>query len=234
MTNPSTKTSLGTFAFIAGLGAIFMGGAPYAEYFVYHKLVVPGDAAGTAINIIANEALFISGIFGYLITFITDVVVAWALFVFLKPVNENLSLLTAWFRLVYTVISLVALINLVTVLRLLNKADSFPVSEPGQMYSQVVISINAFRNGWSLGYFFFSIHLGLLGYLVIRSNYIPRIIGVLLIMAGLGWLTNTLQPFLFPNLNLGFIVITFFGELIFMFWLLIKGSKIQESNQVIK
>ena len=230
MTNSSTKTSLGTFAFIAGLGAIFMGGAPYAEYFVYYKLVVPGDAAGTARNIIANEALFISGIFGYLITFITDVVVAWALFVFLKPVNENLSLLTAWFRLVYTVISLVALINLVTVLRLLNKADSFPVSEPGQLYAQVVTSINAFRNGWSLGYFFFSIHLGLLGYLVIRSNYIPRIIGVLLIMAGLGWLTNTLQPYIFPSFNVGFIAISFFGELIFMFWLLIKGSRIQELN----
>jgi hypothetical protein len=174
--------------------------------------------------------LFISGIFGYLITFICDVLVAWALFVFLKPVNENLSILTAWFRLVYTVIALVALLNLVTVFRLLNTGDYLTLLGPDQLYVQVKLSLNAFRNGWHFGLLFFGFHLGLVGHLVFRSNYIPRILGVLLIIAGLGYLTNALEPFLFPNINVDFAKFTFYGEPLFMLWLIIKGSRIQEPN----
>jgi Domain of unknown function (DUF4386) len=109
------KTSLGTAALIAGIGLLLMViAAPFAELYVFPRLVVPGNAAETTQNIIANKALFTSAIFGYLITFICDLVVAWALYVYLKPVNENLSLLTAWFRLVYTLIALVALPGLIS------------------------------------------------------------------------------------------------------------------------
>ncbi len=231
MTNSTNTTSLRRVALIAGIGLLIMViAAPFAELFVYPKLVVPDNAAETAKNIIANERLFVSGIFGYLITFICDLLVAWALYVLLKPVNENLSLLTAWFRLVYTVIALVALLNLVTVLQLLTTADYLAVFEPDQLYAQVRLSLGAFRNHWYFGLLFFGIHLGLLGYLVFESRYIPRILGVLLIIAGLGYLLTTLKPFLFPNINLDFAEFTFYGELVFMLWLLIKGSRIKESN----
>ena len=231
MTNPTKHTSLRTAALIAGLGLLIMVvAAPFAELYVYPKLVIPDNAAETAKNIIANKTLFISGIFGYLITFICDVLVAWALYVFLKPVNENLSLLTAWFRLVYTVIALVALLNLVTVFRLLNTAEYLTLLGPDQLYVQVKLSLNAFRNGWHFGLLFFGFHLGLVGHLVFRSNYIPRILGVLLIIAGLGYLTNALEPFLFPNINVDFAKFTFYGEPLFMLWLIIKGSRIQEPN----
>jgi hypothetical protein len=104
------------------------------------------------------------------------------------------------------------------------------VFDPDQLSFQVKLSINAFRSGWYFGILFFGIHLELLGYLVFRSNYIPKILGILLIIAGLGYLSNALKPFLFPNINLDFAKFTFFGELIFMFWLIIRGSRIKESN----
>jgi hypothetical protein len=191
---------------------------------------VPGNALETTQNIIANKTLFASAIFGYLITFLCDLVVAWALYVLLKPVHENLSLLTAWFRLVYTVIAIVALLNLVTILRVLNTSEVLTVL-PGDSFStQVLLSIDAFRSNWYFGLLFFAIHLGLLGYLVVQSTYIPKILGVFLIIAGLGYLLTNLKPFLFPSINLDLAEYTFYGELVFMLWLLIKGPKIQEQN----
>ena len=228
--NSSNKTSLGSAALIAGIGLLIMViAAPYAELYVFPKLFLFNNAAETAKNIIANKALFVSVIFGYLITFICDIVVAWALYILLKPVNENLSLLTAWFRLVYAIISLVALLNLVTVFRLLNTQDYSTEFKPDQLLIFVTLSLREFRNHWYFGLLFFSIHLGLLGYLVLRSKYIPKILGVLLIIAGLGYLLSNLKPFLFPGINLDFAVYTFWGELIFMLWLLIKGSRIKQA-----
>lgn len=229
MTDSKNKISLGTAALIAGFAILTMViAAPFAELFVYPKLIVPGNAAETAKNIIANKSLFISAIFAYLITFTCDLLASWALYVLLKPVNEYLSLLTAWFRLVFTVIAIVALLNLVTVLRLLDNADYLAVFKPDELHAQVILSLNAFRYGFHFGILFFSIHLGLLGYLVFKSKYIPKIMGVLLIISGLGYFMTTLKPFLFPNINIDFAVYTFYGELIFMLWLLIKGSRIKE------
>lgn len=229
ITNSTNKTSLSAAALIAGIGLLIMViAAPFSELFVYPKLIVPDNATETIQNIIANKPLFISGIFGYLLTFICDLVVAWALYLFLKPVNENLSLLTAWFRLVYTVIALAALLNLVTVLQLLNTSNTLTGFQPDQLHAQVMLSLDAFRNQWHFGLLFFGVHLGLLGYLVLRAKYIPGILGIFLIIAGLGYLLTTLKPFLFPSINVDFAEYTFYGELIFMLWLLIRGSRIKE------
>ena len=230
MTNPGPKISLSTFALIAGLGILLMAASPFAEFMVYGKLVTE-NAAETSKNILAHQTLFTAGILSYLFNFICDIVVAWALYGLLKPVNAALSLLTAWFQLVYAAISLVALINLVTALRLLNNADYIKVFGPDQLHTQVWLTLHAFRDGWSFGFFFFAINLMLRGYLAFRSGYIPKIVGLLLIIAGLGYFINTLQPFLFPKVNIGYIAITYFGELVFMFWLLIKGWRIKEPSQ---
>ena len=229
ITRSTNKTSLGRAALMAGIGLLIMViAAPYAELYVYPKLIVPANAAETTKNIIANKTLFTSAIFGYLITFICDLVVAWALYILLKPVNKNLSLTTAGFRWVYTGIALFALLNLVTVLRLSNISDILPILQPDQLHAQVMLSLNTFRTQWHFGLLFFGIHLGLLGYLVFRSKYIPKILGVLLIIAGLGYVLTTLKPYLFPTVNLDFAEYTFYGELIFMLWLLIIGARIKE------
>ena len=227
----TNKTSLGSAALIAGIGLLIMViAAPFAELYVFPKLVDSGNAAETVNNILANKTLFTSAIVGYLITFICDLVVAWALYVLLKPVNKNLSLITAGFRWVYTGIALVALLNLVTVLRLLNTSNTLSLLQPDQLPIQIMLSLSAFRTQWHFGLLFFGIHLVLLGYLVFRSKYIPAILGILLIIAGLGYFLTSLKPFLFPDIKLDFAEYTFYGELIFMLWLLIKGSRIQEQK----
>ena len=232
LTQSTSKSSLRTAALIAGIGLLIMAiTAPFAELYAYPQLIVPENAAETVQNIVANKPLFTSAILGYLIAFLCDVLVAWALYLLLKPVNENLSLLAAWFRLVYTVIALVALLNLVTVLRLVNPSGALAVVRPELLQAQILFAIDSFRSQWYFGLLFFGIHLGLLGYLVFRSNYMPRILGILLVIAGLGYLLSNLKPFLFPTMNLDFAQYTFYGELIFMLWLLIKGPRIKESNE---
>lgn len=216
-------------ALIAGFGILIMVfAAPFAEFFVYKKLVVPENIKETVQGIVANEGLIIAGIFAYLITFICDLLVAWALYVLLIPVNRSLSLLTAWFRLVYTVIAFVALLKLVTVFRILSSEDYLAIFGSEQLHAHIHLLLNSFRYEWNIGLVLFGIHLGLLGYLVYRSDYIPRILGILLAIAGFGWLIYCSSPYLYPNADIGFIMITFVGEPIFMLWLLTKGRKIQE------
>ena len=228
MTN-NTNIPLRKAALIAGIAILLMAVmAPFAELYVYPKLVVPGMAAKTFKNIAANKLLFSTALFSYVLTCICDIIAAWALYILFKPVHAALSLLNAWFRLIYTVIALVAILNLVTVLRLLNTADYLTVFKLDQLYAQVMLSLNTFRYGFHFAIIFFAIHLVLSGYLVIKAKVIPAIMGVLLIISGLGYLADALKPFLYPDFNLGFITITFFGELVFMLWLLFKGSKIRE------
>jgi len=231
MANTTNTISLRTAALTAGIGLLIMViAAPFAELYAYPKLVVPNDAMLTTKNIIDNKTIFVSAIFGYLITFICDIVVAWALYILLQPAHVHLSLLTAWFRLIYTVIALFALLHLVTVFRLSDTTYYTSLFQQDQLYAQVMLSIKAFKSDWYFGILFFAIHLLLLGYLVIRSGYIPKVLGVLLIITGLGYLLTTLRPFLFPDINTDFAKYTFYGELVFMLWLLIKGSRIKELN----
>jgi len=223
-------------AIVAGVVVLIMFIAGIiAEFLSRRSLVVPGDAATTVNNIMANEMLFRTGIGSYLIILILDVVLAWAFYVFLKQVNKSLSLLAAWFRLVYTAVFGIALLNLVTVLPLLSGADYLAVFETDQLHAQVMLSLNAFSDGWAIGYVFFSLHLFVLGYLVFKSGYIPRILGVLLIIASFGYLIANPAKLVLPNyadyeaiILLVVFLPCLIGEMAFCLWLLFKGGKIPE------
>ena len=228
--------SLHEAAGIAGFGylIIFVFGF-FANFFVLQSLIAPGDAATTAHNIIAHELLFRIGIFSFLIMVIFDVVVAWALYVLLKPVNKSLSLFSAWFRLVNGTIFGIALYNLVSVLQLLSGAEYLKVFDMGQLQAQVMFVLDTFNITWLIGLVFFGVHLFILGYLIFKSGYIPRILGVLLIIASLGYLVDSFANFLLPNyriyealFSLIVVVPGVIGELSFTVWLLLKGVKIPE------
>jgi hypothetical protein len=213
-------------ALVAGF-AYLLNPVTYAEY-VYPKLVIPGNIGQTAQNISSHGGLFLAAMFCYLISFIGDVVIAWALYVLLVPVNRSLSLLTAWFQLVYAAVALGGTLNLVTVFRLLNTPEYLTFFGSSQLHAQVYLLVNSFQYDWAISMVLFGIHLVMLGCLIYRSGYIPWILGILLVIDGLGRVTESLRPYLFPNAHLGFLVITFLGELFFMFWLVIRGWKIQE------
>lgn len=217
-------------ALVAGIGILIMAvAAPFAEFGVYPKLVVPGDLEETVRNVGTHQALFLGGIFAYLVTFVLDLVVAWALFVLLAPVNRRLSLLAAWFRLAYTVVAFMAFLNFVDVFRLSRSPEYMSAIGSEQFNAQVYLLLKAFHYEWGMGMVLFGIHLGLLAYLVYRSDYIPRYLGLLLGVNGLGYLVYELKPYLYPDAELGFVMVTFFGELVFMLWLLARGWAIPAS-----
>jgi len=223
----------------AGIGylVIFISGI-FANFFVLENLFIPTDAEATVRQILASDFLFRSGIFSFIIMVIFDAFLAWALYILLIPVNKQLSLFTAWLRLVNAAIFAIALGNLFGVLDVLNNADFLKVFETGHLYVQVMLLLKNFNNTWLIGLIFFGLHLFLLGYLIYKSNYIPKIIGVLLIIASVGYLTDSFAGFLFSGYSdykdiFSYIVIIpgIIGELSFTFWLLFNGEKIPELKE---
>ena len=177
----------------------------------------------------ASEGLFRAGIFGYLIAILGDMVRAWALYVFFKQVNKSLALFSAWFMLVHDAILGAALINLFFGSVLLSGADNLTVFEPNQLHALGLLFLGGFNYGFQIGLFFFSFHLGILGYLVYKSGYIPRILSVLLIVASFGYLINSIGRIVLPNypeiiwtVLMGLCLI---GELALILWLVFKGGK---------
>lgn len=224
-TTTENTLTLGKAALIAGLGLLLMTlTVPFAEFYIFPKLIA-SDAMTTAKNISNEKLLFTTSIFLHLITLLCDIVVAWALYLFLKPVQRYFSLLVAWFRLIYTAMYLVALTNLIKILTLVH---TYSTGTNAQVAESMQYYVDAFRLEWSFGLVIFGVYLVLLGILVFKATYVPKIFAILLLIAGLGYVVHTLGAFFSPETNLDMLFFTFFGELVFMFWLLIKGRTLKE------
>jgi hypothetical protein len=218
-------------ALVAGFAYLF-NPVSYAEFSIYPKLVAANDASQTLKNISAHLGLFAVAILCYIISFIGDVILAWALYVLLAPVNRALSLLAAWCQLVYAAVALCSVFGLLNVYHLLASPYYLTLFGPGQLQAQVWLQLHSFHYEWSMSLIVFGIHLVLLGYLVFRSGYIPWIFGIALFIAGLGWMIAGLGPYVLPNANLDFTFITAFGEVLFTLWLWIRGWKVQEQAAI--
>jgi hypothetical protein len=203
---------------------------PFSLMIIPSQLVVPGDAGATAGNILESESLFQLGIIGHMIILFADIGVAILLFVLLKPVSKTLSLVAASFRLIMVAIRGFNLINYFIVLLLVNKADYLTVFDPNQLNALAMTFLNAFDSGILLDLIFFSGHLFFLGYLVFKSTYIPKILGILLIVASFGYLINSLTGLFWIEYKV-FVnqIVTLpnaIAELALMFWFLIKGVNV--------
>jgi hypothetical protein len=199
----------------------------YAEFSLYPKLVVAGNAAQTIHNIDAHGGMFAAAVLCYLINFLEDIVIAWGLFVLLVPVNRALSLLTAWLRLIYTAMGLAAVMQLATAYRLIAQAHGSAALDSAALQTQVQMLISSFRFGWSFSLIVFGFHLILLGYLVYRSRYMPKILGTVLSLVGVSWIVYELRPYLYPAASLGWIPLVGIGELLLPLWLLFMGWRIK-------
>jgi hypothetical protein len=209
--------------------------APFAQFGAMQTLIVPADAAATATNILASAGLFRAGIAAFLIVAILDVVVAWGLYVLLRPANESLALLVAWLRVVYAAVFAYALVNLLDVAQLLQSASATTMS-PAQIQAQVASSIASFGNGWDLALAIFGLHLVGLGALLFKSAAFPKFLGVLVILAGAGYLADSFGTILVADYSLTISVFTFVGEALLIVWLFklaIKGSRSSESPQTV-
>jgi hypothetical protein len=166
------------------------------------------------------------------VVFVADALVAWALYVFFRRVSRDLSLLAAWFRLLYTAISAIALLNLLVVVLLVGGADYATALGVSQRDAQVQLFLDAYDYGWAIGIVCFGIHLVLIGFLVVKSDYVPSILGVLLAVAGLGYLMWSFARFVLPNYedygNLFMALVAVpavAGEFSLTGWLLLRGGK---------
>jgi hypothetical protein len=204
----------------------------FVFFFIVPSVSVPGDATATANNILASESLYRAGIASYLVVFLSDIAVAVLLYVLLKPVSRTLALIMMVARLAQTAIHGMNLLNYVFPLLLLNSADSLTVFEPGQLHALALLFSDAHNLGVLISEAFFGLSTVLLGYLVFKSGFFPRILGVLLVIAALGYFVDSFGILLFPDYA-GIIAqvvpaALIIGELSFTFWLLVKGVDAKE------
>jgi hypothetical protein len=239
MTDPNRPTadhSMRKVALVAAIGLLFMALlAPFAQFGVLASLIVPTDAMATTNNIAASMGLFGAAIAAFLVVAILDLVVAWGMYVLLRPVNERAALMVAWLRVVYAAVFVYALLNLFDVAQLLNGASAATL-QSDQLHTQVATSITAFRNGWDLALAIFGLHLVGLGGLLFRSVDFPRFLGALVVVAGTGYLADSFGRILVPGYTLTISTFTFVGEALLIVWLFklaIKGSRSPESLRTV-
>lgn len=222
---------------IAGIGLLLMAAlAIFANFFVLERLIVQGDPTTTIGNIVAHELLYRFGVASFVLVFILDVIVAWALYVFFRPVNKDLSVLAAWSRLAYAAVLGVAVAHLFDALQLVMGGASAG-RESLELRAQVASSISSFDSVWVIGLLLFGVHLLVLGYLAFRSSHVPGIIGALLIAAGVGYAIDGFAKLLLPMyadheaIFLAIVAIpAVLGELSLAIWLVVRGSKVPQEG----
>jgi len=190
---------------------------PFALLYVRNTVVVPGDAAATAERIAVHGGLFRIGSVAELIIPLLDVALALVFYVLLKPVNAPIALLAAFFRLV------------TAALILASAATNFAALQTAQSPDLALLLLNLHQHLLAIGMVTFGVHLLLLGYLIWVSSLLPRFVGVLLMVASVGYVANSIRVLLLldwttPVRSL-VLLPAFVAELSLMLWLLIKGTQ---------
>lgn len=191
------------------------------------KLIIFGDAIATAKNIQASEGLFRIGFLSDILSGILFLLAAWALYVLLQQVNKNISLLFLLLNLGGVAVQCLNMLNLFTAVLLLSGAEYLKAFQSDQLHALAMLFLNLHENGFMIAQFFFAAWLLPLGYLVYKSGFLPKILGIVLMVESLVWLLYPLQFFFFPS---GFIAtlssaVGFIGEFSLTLWLLIMGAK---------
>jgi hypothetical protein len=224
-----TETSPVTRARVTGvLYLVIILCGLFSELYVRAGLIVHGDAEATAGNIMASEWLCRLGFASDLVVFLSDVAVAVLLYMLLRPVSRTLALMAMAFRLVGTAIYGVNLLNYLAALLVLGGAEYLAAFEPGQLHALALWLLDVHRHGYDLGLVFFALHCLLLGWLLFRSDCFPGVLGVLMVLASLGYLTGSLTLFLFPDYEAAVAPVyaaPLVGELALCLWLMVRGVR---------
>jgi hypothetical protein len=236
MENQANIASQLKAARLAGLlYLIAMATGLFAEFYVHFpsSLIIKGDVVKTASNIMANERLYRVGIANNIITFAIDVVLIWALYVLLRPVNKNLALLAVFFRLVETTIACFAIINSFVAMQFLSDADHLKAFDSGQLQALSIMHYT-----YALTFTVVAIFLGLgstiFNYLLYKSEYIPKALALWGIFSSLILLMSQFAIIIFPDVE-KIIIPACFGpividEIALGFWLLFKGANIPKNG----
>jgi len=231
MTNERTSfASIQRYARIAGvlfiLTLIF---GYFGEAYAPGKFIVVGDAAATARNIIGSPMLYRLGFASYLIEALCDIALAWIFYVLLRAVNRDIALLSAFFGLVSTAVYAVAELFYFTALIILRNATALAAFSPDQLNALAALSLKISANcGW-IFLAFYGVPSVLRGYLIYRSGYFPKFLGVLLLFAGVGFITKDFLVVLAPTYASDVLLLPMFlAVLSLMLWFLFKGVDAEE------
>lgn len=201
--------------------------APFAFLLAKESLIVAGDATATAANIVESESMFRLGMTAEAAIFLVEIVLTAVLYVLFRPVSRPVSLAAAFARLGEAVVQGVNLLTSVLVLTVVGGAGYLTVVGADQLDAWALLFLEANEFMVLVWGLFFGLHLLLLGWLVYRSGFLPRVIGALLGLASLGYLAEGFGTILSPGsadvLATIVIVVALPGELALTFWLLAKG-----------
>ena len=236
-TSPTIEPAQRTAAKVAGFSGLFaMAVVVFANYGLLNPLIVPGNAAETARNIVAHETQFRVTAVCFLIYSTSVVVLLAALYVILKAVNQGLALVGALFRLVFALLWLLTALNMLSALRMLSSASYLQVFEADRLRALARLHISANFDDYYVGLPFFGLAATVCAYLWFKSNYIPKGLAVLGVISSAWCVICAFVFLIFPNFNKTVNDYWFDSpmaifELVLSFWLLFKGLKPVEPNQ---
>src|SRR5438094_3425477 len=231
MTTRTIEQSPQLYARIGGvLYLIIIVVGLFGEAFVRDRLIVSGDAAATAANIMSHESLWRFHIAAELFLLICAVALLLILFALLRPVSKDLALLAAFFNLVSIGIEAATTMYLLEALFPLGNAGYLKAFTPEQLYAMASLSLRSHGYGFGVSLLFFGCFCLIIGYLIFKSGYLPKAVGVLMQIAGVCYLTNSFALILAPavanRLFPAILVPAFIGEASLCLWLLVKGVKV--------
>ncbi len=231
MTSSAIDQSQRTAAKVAGFSCLFgMAIVVFANYAIFERLIIPGNAAETARNIVAHQRLFRIAV-ACNITYSTGVVVLLAaLYIILKPVNRGLALVGALFRLVFALMWLLTALNMLGALRLLGSASYLQVFEADRLQALARLDLAANFDAYYVGLPFFGLASTVCSYLWFKSNYIPRGLAAFGVVSSAWCVICAFAFLIFPDFNKTVNDYWFDSpmaifELVLSFWLLFKGLR---------
>jgi general stress protein CsbA len=238
LTIRARETSPQVYARIGGiLYLLIAAGGVFAEAFVRGRLIVRGDAAATAANILQSETLFRAGLAAETFMLVCDVAVAAILYVLLNPVNRNLALIAAFLRVTHAgVYGFTGILHLAAVI-VLGRDEFLQAFDSQQLHALAYLSLRLHGYGYSVSLVFFGCSLVILGHLIYRSDYLPRMLGVLLMIAGMCYLTNSFAHILAPavaaSLFPWILLPAVPAEMGLSLWLIVKGVNLAKWQETV-
>lgn len=199
--------------------------------YVPSMILVPGDAAATAHNIVASESLFRLGFVGNLLAFTVNIFVAVLLYKLFAPVNKTMAALMVVLISVGIAIAMLNELNQFAALLLLGSADYLTAFTADQLQAFAALFLDLYEHGFVLAHLFFGLWLFPMGYLVIKSGFVPKVIGFFLLIAGVGYVVDFTLFFLFPDITVTVSEYTFVGEVLLLLWLLVMGVNVERWQQ---
>jgi hypothetical protein len=196
MAGLQTKARVAGFAYLL----IFLA-APFAEVYVRGGAIVRGDAAATGANILASEGLWRLAFTAELVNAACDTTVAILLYEILKPAGRTISLLAAVFRLILVAIASVKVLAHIAPLYLLSGEPYLSAFSTEQLQGLSYLSLRLHGDAYDVALFFFGIHCLLIGWLIMRVTFLPRILGLLMAIVGVCYLVNTVAAALAPEFS---------------------------------